>query len=326
MYGGPEVDIWSCGVILFALLVGYLPFDDQNVNILYKKIKAGYFKIPTYLSEGVTDLLRQLLQADPVNRITIQQIKDHKWFQQDLPEYLFPESNQDSTSRTIDPAVVSEVCQKLGVKMQEVVEAIQNGDSHNQLFVAYNLVLDNMMMTHPVGTYLTPSTDWVSTVESKRFVQAFTPTEKPHKPSKPQWPLYAVHTPGLYPAGFTKCRWHLGIQSQSRPQDIMAVIFHKMKGLNYYWKIISPYHLLVKYDLPNKESCSIKLDLQLYQVDKRTYLLDIKDVLLRSERSDLPAVVENCGLKDELKHMQSSRHYTMEFFETSSLLIQALVQ
>ena len=75
----------------------------------------------------------------------------------------------------------------------------------------------------------------------------------------------------------------------------------------------------MKYDLPNKESCSIKLDLQLYQVDKRTYLLDIKDVLLRSERSDL-AVVEKRG-----KHVESSRHYTMEFFETSSLLANSSI-
>ena len=316
------MDIWSCGVILFALLVGYLPFDDQNVNILYKKIKAGCFDIPAYLSERVTDLLRQLLQADPVKRITIQQIKDHEWFQQDLPEYLFPESSQDSTGKTIDPAVVSEVCQKLSVKMQEVVEAVQNDDSHNQLFVAYNLILDNMTMTHPEAA---PSTDWVSTIESKKFVQTFTSAKKPHKPSRPQWPLYTVHNSGLHPAGFARCRWYLGIQSQSRPQDIMAVIFHKMRRLNYFWKVISPYHVLVKYDLPNKENCTIKLDLQLYEVDKRTYLLDIKDVLLRSERSD-SAVVEKCGVKDELKHVQSSRHYTMEFFETSSLLIQSLVQ
>lgn len=320
------MDIWSCGVILYALLCGYLPFDDQNVNILFKKIKAGYFQIPAYLSEGAADLLRSLLQGDPVQRITIQQIKDHEWFQQDLPEYLFPESNQDNTRNTIDPAVVSEVCQKLGVKMQEVVEAIQNGDSHNQLYVAYNLVLDNMAMTHPEALS-TPSTDRVSTVDSKRFVQAFTSPKTPHKPPKPQWPpntSYAIYNPRLYQAGF-KCRWHLGIQSQSRPQDIMAVIFHKMRGLNYYWKIISPYHVLVKYDLPNKENCSIKLDLQLYQVDKRTYLLDIKDVLLRG--GDLTdELVEKCGLKDELKHMQSRRHYTMEFLEISSLLIQSLVQ
>ena len=101
-----------------------------------------------------------------------------------------------------------------------------------------------------------------------------------------------------------------------------------MRGLNYFWKVISPYHVLVKYDLPNKENCSIKPDLQLYQVDKRTYLLDIKGVLPWSERSDL-TVVENCGLKDdELKHVQSSSQAlltTMGFFETSSLLTDSSI-
>lgn len=328
------MDVWSCGIILFALLCGSLPFDDQNVTTLFKKIRSGYFKIPTHLSYGAADLVTSMLQVNPVKRITVQQIKDHHWFQQDLPDYLFPQRNQDNTSDTIDLTVVSEVCQKLGVKMHEVLAAIQTGDPHNQLNVAYHLILDNTTMAHPetVGSSI-QTKEWISIIQSKEFTQMLTPVKKPYKVPKPKWPpytSYAVHT--LAPVGFKKSRWHLGIRSQSRPQDIMAEIFRKMKGLNYYWKIINPYHVLVKYDLPSKENLSIKLDLQLYQIDHRNYLLDLKNATPsvlsenRGSEGQLFGLNGRHGSQDELKNVLSRRHYTMEFFEISSLLIQALSQ
>ena len=333
LYAGPEVDVWSCGIILFALLCGCLPFDDQNVTALFKKIRVGYFKIPTHLSHGAVDLLTSMLQVNPVKRITIQQIKDHEWFQKDLPDYLFPQYNQDTTNNAIDLAAVNEVCQKLAVKMQEVVAAIQSGDTHNQLNVAYHLILDNTKMANPEGTPSSvPTTEWISIIQSKEFTQMLTPVKKPHRPPKPQWPpytSYSVHTPTLSPTGFKKSRWHLGIRSQSRPQDIMSEIFRKMKGLNYYWKVITPYHVLVKYDLPNKENLTIKLDLQLYQIDQRNYLLDLKNAtpsISSDNRSSQGILAGTVGMHGSQPDILSRRHYTMEFFEISSLLIQALSQ
>ena len=88
LYAGPEVDVWSCGVILYALLCGSLPFDDENIPNLFKKIKAGAYSLPSHLSPGVRDLIPRMLLVDPLKRITVPEIRQHPWFTLHLPRYL----------------------------------------------------------------------------------------------------------------------------------------------------------------------------------------------------------------------------------------------
>ena len=74
-YNGVGVDLWSCGVILFALLAGYLPFEDPNTSNLYKKILSADYEKPNFISPAAMDLIQRILTTDPEKRITIAQIK-----------------------------------------------------------------------------------------------------------------------------------------------------------------------------------------------------------------------------------------------------------
>ncbi|KAI9217042.1 kinase-like domain-containing protein, partial [Blastocladiella britannica] len=78
-YEGPEVDMWSVGVILFALLCGHLPFDDENIKELYKKIAAGTFTCPPYLSAPAKHLITRLITVDPRKRATLDEVLNHQW-------------------------------------------------------------------------------------------------------------------------------------------------------------------------------------------------------------------------------------------------------
>ncbi|KAI3749821.1 hypothetical protein L2E82_20437 [Cichorium intybus] len=79
-YNGDKVDIWSCGVILFVLLTGYLPFHDSNLMEMYRKIGKADFKCPNWFSPDVKRLLTRMLEPNPTYRITIAKVKENPWF------------------------------------------------------------------------------------------------------------------------------------------------------------------------------------------------------------------------------------------------------
>ncbi len=79
-YNGITTNIWSCGIVLYSMLVGTLPFDDQELNTLYEQIKIGTFYIPSTLSLEAIDFLKKILRVDPNKRINLLQIKEHPWF------------------------------------------------------------------------------------------------------------------------------------------------------------------------------------------------------------------------------------------------------
>lgn len=88
LYCGTEIDTWSSGVILFAILSGYLPFDEEVISSLFKKIRDAEYKIPSYFSKEAEDLIKRMLQANPLDRIKFSDIKMHPWLREQSPLYL----------------------------------------------------------------------------------------------------------------------------------------------------------------------------------------------------------------------------------------------
>ncbi|CAN1230061.1 CBL-interacting serine/threonine-protein kinase 12 [Linum grandiflorum] len=88
-YDAAKVDIWSCGVILFVLMAGYLPFHDQNIMMMYKKIYKGEFRCPRWFSPDLAKLLVKLLDTNPATRITIAEVMENRWFKRGFKHIKF---------------------------------------------------------------------------------------------------------------------------------------------------------------------------------------------------------------------------------------------
>ncbi|XXG78933.1 hypothetical protein AAC387_Pa09g0107 [Persea americana] len=82
-YDGTTSDLWSCGVILYVILTGYLPFDDTNLAVLYHKIRKGIHQIPKWISPGARNMISRILDPNPRTRISVAEIKADEWFKED---------------------------------------------------------------------------------------------------------------------------------------------------------------------------------------------------------------------------------------------------
>ncbi|XP_059305264.1 CBL-interacting protein kinase 18-like [Lycium ferocissimum] len=106
-YDGAKADIWSCGVILYALLAGYLPFLDSNLVKMYKKIGKAEFKCPNWFPPDARRLISKILDPNPNTRISISKIMENSWFKKGL-QLIKPIKAEEAAT---DDAIFS-VCEK----------------------------------------------------------------------------------------------------------------------------------------------------------------------------------------------------------------------
>ncbi|KHG03616.1 CBL-interacting serine/threonine-protein kinase 9 [Gossypium arboreum] len=102
-YDGKSSDIWSCGVILFVLMAGYLPFDEPNLITLYNKIGKADFTCPSWLSPGAKKFIKRILDPNPLTRITIHDILNDEWFKKGYKPPKF-EEEEDVNLDDVDAA------------------------------------------------------------------------------------------------------------------------------------------------------------------------------------------------------------------------------
>jgi serine/threonine protein kinase len=141
-YNCLPVDIWSCGIILFTMVCGYLPFEDRDTNTLYKKIVDGRFVLPSNVSDGFKDLIKKILVVDPNKRYTLSQIKAHYYissFHNKSNLKYYEGLILSNTIIPIDLEIVS-LIEGYGYNKNEIVTNIIE-NKHNDITTCYYILL-----------------------------------------------------------------------------------------------------------------------------------------------------------------------------------------
>ncbi|XP_032089712.1 serine/threonine-protein kinase MARK2 isoform X10 [Thamnophis elegans] len=136
-YDGPEVDVWSLGVILYTLVSGSLPFDGQNLKELRERVLRGKYRIPFYMSTDCENLLKKFLILNPSKRGTLEQIMKDRWMNvghedDELKPYVEPLPDYKDPRRT-------ELMISMGYTKEEIQESLVS-QKYNEVMATYLLL------------------------------------------------------------------------------------------------------------------------------------------------------------------------------------------
>ncbi|KAM9113774.1 serine/threonine-protein kinase SIK2 isoform 2-T2 [Pangshura tecta] len=201
-YEGPQLDIWSMGVVLYVLVCGALPFDGPTLPILRQRVLEGRFRIPYFMSEECEHLIRRMLVLDPSKRLTIAQIKEHKWMLIEVPvqrPILYPQGQENEPSIGEYNEQVLRLMHSLGIDQQKTIESLQN-KSYNHFAAIYYLLVERLKShrsSFPVEQRLDARQRRPSTIAEQTVAktQAAVPPVNLHSQN-----VRLLRSPGLPPA------------------------------------------------------------------------------------------------------------------------------
>jgi len=263
------VDIWSCGVIVYALLCGSLPFDDENIPNLFKKIRGGIYILPSYLSEQSRDIISRMLVTDPIRRITMEEIRKHPWFVTKLPRYiaLGPQSIVHQLL-SIDERVLKLVEERTGYPREKVIRSLKKG-KRNCYAVAYQLLKDSM-----VKMDISEEMEAAISETSLLAMQMETKQED-------------IFYRQLYRRADTN-HFSLGIHmKEPSALDTLIKVYRVLSGNQWKWRNFGQYRINV---VIWKQVSLVKMSIQIYK-DIDGYLVDI-----RKRSGNVLSFLESCDV------------------------------
>ncbi|TSP36127.1 Serine/threonine-protein kinase SIK2 [Bagarius yarrelli] len=139
-YEGPQLDIWSMGVVLYVLVCGALPFDGPSLPVLRQRVLEGRFRIPYFMSEDCEHLIRRMLVLDPAKRLALSQIRQHRWMVQEVPS---PKPQLQRRSVGEHSEQVLRLMHNLGIDQHKTIESLQN-KSYNHFAAIYYLLVERL--------------------------------------------------------------------------------------------------------------------------------------------------------------------------------------
>ncbi|KAJ3308850.1 MAP/microtubule affinity-regulating kinase 3, partial [Blyttiomyces sp. JEL0837] len=139
---GPEVDIWSLGVVLYVLVCGALPFDGSTLPKLRARVIAGKFKVPFYMSTDCERLIKKMLILDSAKRATLDQVKKDPWFTEGFEHETLQAPPAFSLTHEQHERVLDEL-EDIGLERPEVEKALKDG-TYDHMAATYYLIADKV--------------------------------------------------------------------------------------------------------------------------------------------------------------------------------------
>lgn len=278
-YTGAEIDIWSCGVILYAMLTGSLPFEDDDKAVIVDKITKGAYVMPEGLEREAKDLVSKLLKVNPLDRISILEIKRHPWFMSsEQTNFVLKDYSNKDESHKVNEFVLSKLIEAegfdyKGLQLTEIKEAIRLKKNYS-FVIGYELLLkDYMRETLPVEShtnqlYFGPVKDYLDLyqIEINKYYES------------------------LLAEGYTK-DYNYGVRVNGTAEECFSKIIQVLSKVNVTFVIrSSSYNLKCHYNTNGGEAVSpeqmaeenltdspiLQFSIQLYRINPKVHLVDLK--------------------------------------------------